>query len=264
MAETEDRRFSYDSNDNLDIRESGEEVFDEIAVHDINFCGATDRRINAYLVTPTIGHSFPGILFVHPMPGSRRTFLDEALKLAEHRICSIAVDAPWSAGMDWAKRMGDPAHDRNEFIGSIEDLRRSIDVLTSLSIVDGGRLGFVGHSLGALCGAVLSGVDRRVKNYVLMSGTSSFSEVAEANMSELKGETLSKYKRTLSDIDPIRFVPRASPSSIMFQMGRSEEAFDHQSMQALADALASRRSSNGMTPAMRSTNRHNGIATVGW
>jgi len=179
MAETNDSRFAYDADENLDIQEIGEEVFDGKAVHNITFRGATGRRISAYLVTPIVGHSFPGILFVHPLPGSRKSFLDEALKLADRRVCSIAVDAPWSGGTKWAKGMGNPEHDRTEYISTIKDLRRSIDVLTSQASVDRRRIGFVGHSLGALCGAVLSSVDRRTRAYVLMSGTTSFADVAQ-------------------------------------------------------------------------------------
>ena len=97
----------------------GEETFEGTAVHDISFRGASGSRIDAYLVTPIVGHSFPGIMFVHPLPGSRKSFLDEAVKLADRRICSLCVDAPWSRGMIWAKKMGNPEHDREEFIGVI-------------------------------------------------------------------------------------------------------------------------------------------------
>jgi dienelactone hydrolase len=132
--------------------------------------------------------------------------------------------------------MGDPEQARAELIGCIKDLRRSMDVLIAQSSVDPGRLGYVGHSLGALCGAVLSAVDRRAKAYVLMSGSASFSEVAQANMPDLKDERLDHYRQLISDIDPIRFVPLASPAKVMFQMGSKEQFFDHQRMQALAQA----------------------------
>lgn len=238
IQEDRDPRFAYETTIDLDIREEGEEAFDGIAVHDINYQGTTGNRIAAFLVTPIVGHSYPGILFVHPSPGSRESFLEEAVSLAERRICSLCVNAPWSGGMVWAKKMGDPEHDRNEFIGAIKDLRRGLDVLSSTPITDTKRLGYVGHSLGALCGAVLSGVDRRVKAYALMSGTTSFSEVAKANMPEIKGEKEAIYRKTVEDIDPILFVPNASPAKIMFQMGRSEEYFGRDKPQSLADAAS--------------------------
>jgi uncharacterized protein len=236
MAETGDPRFAYDTTENLDIREKGEEVSNGVAVHDIDFQGATGRRIEAYLVTPMVGHSFPGVLFVHPLPGSRKSFLDEAIKLAERRVCSLSVNAHWSDGTEWGTKMGDPEHDRAELIGCIKDLRRSIDVLTTQPSVDPNRIGYVGHSLGALCGAVLSAIDRRAKAYVLMSGTMSFSDVASANMPDLKDERLDRYRQAISDIDPIRFVPLAAPASVMYQMGSNEEYFDHDKMRSLAQA----------------------------
>jgi dienelactone hydrolase len=236
MAESGDPRFAYNTTDDLDIREKGEEVSNGVAVHDIDFLGTDGRRIDAYLVTPMLGHSFPGVLFVHPLPGSRKSFLEEAIKLGERRVCSLAVNAHWSEGAEWAMKMGDPEQARAELIGCIKDLRRSMDVLTSQSSVDPNRLGYVGHSLGALCGAVLSGVDRRARAYVLMSGTSSFSEVAQANMPDLKGEGLDHYRQVMADIDPVRFVPQAAPASVMFQMGSNEQYFDHQRMESLARA----------------------------
>lgn len=238
MIGSTDPRFAYDPNENLDIEEVGEEVFDGKVVHDVSFRGATGKRINAYLVTPIVGHGFPGIVFVHPLPGSRKTFLDEALRLADRRICSIVVDAVWSSGLEWAKLMGEPNHDRKEFIDAVRDIRRTFDVLTSESMVNDQRIGYVGHSLGALCGAVLSGIDRRAVAYVLMSGTTSFADFAAANMPNMTREEMTTYRDTMEDIDPVRFVRNAAPASIMFQTGNKEEYFDHRRMQALADAAS--------------------------
>ena len=237
-ADTKDPRFTYDIEANMDIREVGEEIFDGIAVHDIDVLGATGRRVSSYLVTPVKGAALPGVVLVHPLPGNRKSFLNEALNLVERRICSITVDAPWSGGMEWAKKIGDPVNDRKEFIGAIKDLRRSFDVLTSLSKIDPDRLGYVGHSLGALCGAVLSGIDRRAKAYVLMSGTSSFSEVATVNVPSLDEAKIARYRQIMSDIDPVQFVSHASPARIMFQMGKTEEYFGLRNRQALAVAAS--------------------------
>ncbi len=233
-----DPRFDYNTEADLDIHEVGEEVFDGKVVHDISYRGASGRTINAYMVTPTVGKGFPAILFVHPLPGSRKTFLDEALKLADLRICSLMVDAAWSAGMEWAKDMGNPDHDRAEFIDSVKDLRRAIDVLMSEPMVDGERLGYVGHSLGALCGALITSIDRRARAYVLMSGTVSFADVATASIPNITKEEVARYRGKVEDIDPVRFVPHAAPASVMLQMGTREEYFGHDRMQSLADAAS--------------------------
>jgi uncharacterized protein len=233
-----DARFAYNTETNLDIQEKGEEVFDGIVVHDIDFRGASGKRIAAYLITPIVGHGFPGVVMVHPLPGNRKSFLDEAIGLAGRRICSITINAPWSEGMDWGRKMGDPEHDRKEFIGMVKDLRRSLDVLTAQLVIDPRKLGYIGHSLGALCGGVLSGVDRRAKALVLMSGTTSFSEVAKVNIPDISEQEFAEYRRTMKDIDPLGFVAQAKPAKLMFQMGKQEEYFARQNMQTLADAAS--------------------------
>ena len=86
--------------------------------------------------------------------------------------------------------------------------------------------------------AELSGIDRRAKAYALMSGTTSFAEVAIANMPNMKAEEKTRYRNVVADIDPILFVPQAAPASIMFQTGRTEEHFGQEKSRSLADAAS--------------------------
>ena len=233
-----DSVFAYDMGEDLDIKERAKEVFDGIAVHDITFRGAMGTRIAAYLVNPVVGEALPGVIMVHPLPGNRRSLLDESIKLADRNVCSILIDAPWSGGINWAKKMGDPVDDRSEFIGTVKDLRRTIDVLLSHSMVNQDLLGYVGLSLGALCGGVLSGVDHRVRAYVLMSGTTSFSDVAAVKIPDMMGRRLAEYHMAVSDIDPINFVSQASPARLLIQIGSAEELFYRRKMLALAEAAS--------------------------
>ena len=90
----------------------------------------------------------------------------------------------------WGKTMGEPEHDRQEHTKTTIDLLRAVDLLTSRSEVDAGRIGYVGHSFGALFGGILAGVEKRIKAFVLMSGVGSFTDVAVANIPTLKGKAL--------------------------------------------------------------------------
>ena len=49
-------------------------------------------------------------------------------------------------------------------------MRRGADLLLARPDVDPRRLAFVGHSYNATVGAILAGVDRRFKAFVLMAG----------------------------------------------------------------------------------------------
>ncbi len=53
-----------------------------------------EKRIDAYSIKPSGEGPFPGILFVHPAPGSIDTFLDEAIALAGIVTMSLAIYVP--------------------------------------------------------------------------------------------------------------------------------------------------------------------------
>ena len=94
-------QFDYRAAQPLDLEESGVEQREGIAIHDVSYAGVASGRVEAFLVTPPGNGKFPGVIFVHPAPGNRHTFLDEAVRLAHHGAVSLLIDAPWSRGEAW-------------------------------------------------------------------------------------------------------------------------------------------------------------------
>jgi cephalosporin-C deacetylase-like acetyl esterase len=220
------RIFEYDRKSPLTIEESTVEYRNGAKVHDISYSGLDDGRIKAYLVRPNVRGSFAGIIFVHPGPGDRSNFLDEAVALANMGAVSLLINAPWAYPEFGARAMGMTAEDmRTMFIQTTKDIRRGVDLMLSQSDVDANRTGYVGHSFGALLGGILSGVEKRIQAYVLMAGTGSFTDVAVLNMSDLKGDALEEYRRTMEPIDPVRYVGHAAPSSLFFQFGLQDNFY---------------------------------------
>lgn len=166
------KMFSYNHDIPLDFKKKSTEYKNNVAIHDINYSGLTEKIINAYLVKPQGEGPFPGIIFVHPGPGSRDTFLDEAVEMAEKGAMSLLIDAPWAHDkfVDWILKLFQEGL-CEWYIQILIDLRRGIDLLTSQSDLDSNRLSYVGHSFGALFGGILTGVENRIKSYVLMAGT---------------------------------------------------------------------------------------------
>lgn len=192
--------FDYNPEFPLDSEESVIEERGGIAIHDVRYNAATGRTFGAYLVMPPGAGRFAGIIYVHPGPGSRDTFLDEAVMLARRGAVSLLVDAPWTekAVATWGRTVTNPQNAVREHILTVIGLRRGIDLLAARPEVDAARLGYVGHSFGALIGGVLSAVEMRVRAYVLMAGTGSFTDVAVLNLPDLAGEALERYRRTLA------------------------------------------------------------------
>ncbi len=145
------------------------------------------------------------------------------------------VEAPWAQAEAWGATMGEPDHDRQEHTKTVIDLLRAVDFLVSRSEVDASRIGYVGHSFGALFGGILAGVEKRIKTFVVMSGVGSFTDVAAANIPTLEGEALEEYRQGLKPIDPIHFIEDAAPAALLFQLAR-EDVFPHDTLLAYAEA----------------------------
>lgn len=229
--------FDYDAGEPPETRVTGTDV----TIRDLAYQAAPDRWVRAYLIgpfkdlrssqAPAPGRSQrAGLLFLHPGPGSRTTFLTEAVTLAGMGAVSLLVDAPWGGdgAAAWGRSLADPENAVREHILTAIGLRRGIDLLTARPDIDPERIGFVGHSFGALVGGVLVGVDRRLKAAVLMAGTGRFADIAALNMSTLRGEGLAQYRRTLAEIDPAAWVGRAAPTALLFQAGLRDEAVTYE------------------------------------
>jgi len=226
--------FSYNKNlplnfeEKLDLEKNKLEHrdnIDNIPIFDISYNGAK-KRVNAYLIKSSEKKLSKGVIFVHPSPGDRLTFLHEALELAQKGVTSLLIDAPWANPPEFIKialnGVENPEEYRQFLIQTAIDFRRALDLLNSLDCIDSSRIGFVGHSFGALFGGILSGIEKRIKTYILMAGVGSFTDVALLNVPDLKGEKLDRFRKAVYPVDPVRYVSHAAPSSLFYQFGTQD------------------------------------------
>ena len=112
-------------------------------------------------------------------------------------------------------------------------VRRGIDLLRRRVDVDPGRIGFVGWSAGARAGAILAGVEPRLRAVVLMSGgatpISSYAARAPASLRP----TIRRYLRI---VDPLHYVGRAAPSRLLLQNGRRDQVVPRPALEAMVRA----------------------------
>jgi dienelactone hydrolase len=190
--------FDYDPQLPLDIEEIT--IIDKenaISVHDISYNGTADYRVPAYLVVPPGEGPFPGVLFMHQGFGSRNSFLDEAVDLANKGVVSLLVHHDsWRAEAD-------------NYHQIVVSLRRGVDLLAARQGVDSGRLGYVGHSWGATFGGILADVDGRFRTYILIAGVPSFSVIWD--------------KAELVPFDGIQYIGQAAPAPLFFQLANQDE-----------------------------------------
>lgn len=214
--------FSYDVKAPA-VRELGVEARPGAAVHDVAFDGSAGREIRAYLVVPDGGPApHAGILYVHWLgeeKSDRTEFLDEAVELAKKGAVSLLINTPWSAPK-WFETRTCQA-DYGSSIEQVRDLRRALDVLVAQPGVDPARIGYVGHDFGAMYGVLMGAADPRPKAFVLIAGTTHFSDWFLLGAPP-KEQDKAAYLRQMAELDPIRFVGELAPRPILFQFANKD------------------------------------------
>jgi dienelactone hydrolase len=240
--------FDYEQKAPLDVREVDVINRKGVRIYDITYASPKSGRVTAYLVTPAKSGRFPAVVFGHWSYGTRTEFLPEAMMYARAGVVSLLVDdlgarpAPWRRNAPFTQ----PEAVRENFIQSVVDLRRGIDVMQARSDVDPNRIAYVGHSSGAHWGAILAAVDRRLKTVVLMAGVpaeatilmeSDDPEFVDLRQSTPK-EQLDNYLTMIGPLDAIKYVAHAAPTPILFQFARFEQYFNEKAMQRYAGAAS--------------------------
>jgi hypothetical protein len=73
-------------------------------------------------------------------------------------------------------------------------------------------------------GAIMSGVDKRVKAYIFMAPIGSFSYWSLAYWLRKKEEPFKvAYRQSLNPVDPVGQISRAAPAKLLFQFANSDE-----------------------------------------
>src|SRR5579859_1789738 len=225
-------RFDYDSHSGLDVRNVNIEKRGDVMLIEINYSGASDDRVPAYLVLPHGGGDHPAIIWGHWLKkgsplANKDEFLEEALVLARAGVVSVLVDAP-QARHDFPPLASDLLEGVKQQSEAAEhqviDLRRAVDLLLVRKDVDRRRIAYVGHSWDAHIGAILAGVETRICCYVLMaSGYSDEEDVFRSpddpTRKQLGDDAVRQYFRDYAFDDPAHFLGHTDQESIFLQFG---------------------------------------------
>jgi dienelactone hydrolase len=217
--------FAYDEKAPFDLKDVATETRNSATIRTSTFVNTAGGRTGAYLVTPSAAGRHAGILYVHwydpeSADSNKTQFLPEAVDNAGRGVVSLLIDTMWSEPTWFDTR--DPAKDYDSSVQQVKDLRRAMDLLLAQPTVEPGRVAYVGHDFGAMYGSVVAGIDRRAKAYVFMAGTGLFSDWFLLG-SKLQGADRQAVIDKLKPLAPVRFVAEASPSSVLFQFGTTDQ-----------------------------------------
>jgi dienelactone hydrolase len=227
------RHFDYDQKAALGLKEIGIEHRGDAAVHDISYSSPKGGVVPAYLVVPKGKGPFAAVVWGHwywknsPMR-NRKEFLDEAVALAQAGVVSLLTDGP--IARPGHVEIKDPLDEQNatDFLQQVIDMRRGVDLLLARKDVDAKRIAFVGHSYNAGVGAILAGVDRRFKAFVLMAGsmsdelskqTKEFQEFRQ----KVGADRLDAFMAKYAWLDQGKYVSHAAPAVVFLQYATQEK-----------------------------------------
>lgn len=227
--------YAYDRAAPVDYRDGG--VLNEeypVKIHDVSFAGPKGR-VPAFLIVPPGRGPYPAAIYLHGAGQDRRAFVLPATWLAGRRAVALLVESPFSPNRGAPLGEGLPAirGERDRTVQEVIELRRAVDVLQSLPQVDDDRIGFVGYSAGARSGAILSGVERRIRAFVLMSGGE---EPVEDYVRLVAEKDRPTVRRLLEETDGLKYIARARPAKLLFQAGRRDEVVPRKALEALIRA----------------------------
>ncbi len=233
VAPPPEAHFAYDPKAPLDAVTTAVETRGDVVIQDLTYASPKGGRVPAYLVVPSGRGPFAAVLWGHwywensPMKG-RRQFLDEAVVLARSGVVSLLTDGPVARAGYVPDRTPLNEKQFTDLVQQVVDMRRGADLLLARPEVDPRRLAYVGHSYNAAVGAILAGVDRRFKAFVLMAGA--LSDKVDLGSAEYR-----KYRDKVGPIrfdafmsahawaDPGPYVARAAPATVFLQYATKED-----------------------------------------
>src|SRR5262245_10793460 len=212
--------YNYDKSIPLELEQKDVNDRNGIRIYWVSFTVKKGNRADGILIVPQGSDKRrPGIIWMHS--GGPFFWFSDALLMAQTGAISLIV----------SPKFGSPdlpaAQYRDVMIGAVISIRRAVDLLGARSDVDPGKIGYVGHSFGALMGAVAVAVDKRFKAAVFEVGLPGMSYHLRnspvgwaVDHRKMLGSELEPYLKVISPVDAIHYVGHLSPTSLLFQSAR--------------------------------------------
>jgi len=192
-------------------------------VINVTFLSAHGERVPAKLWMPqwaTAKNKTPVIFWLHGYGGNKD--IDDAVfwGLSSLGSAFMALDAQYHGDRrdpDKAMYSLDLMQDRYALAQTVLDYRRAIDFISQFPNVDTTRIGILGGSMGGIVGAMLAGVDDRIKVSVIIVGAGHWSEMLKLSDHQtapaLRDYLHGHYQmidRILMPVDPLTLIHRVS------------------------------------------------------
>jgi hypothetical protein len=229
--------FAYDMSLPLDIREHEVAVRNGIRVALVSYAVVPGVRADGLLINPPAMTPAAAIVWVHS--GGMFEQLPDAMLMAQVGAVSLLINPILP---DWSP----PAEGwRTAMVRSVVSVRRGIDLLITRRGINARRLGFVGHSYGALMGVDAVAVDRRFRAAVFEVGLAGMTVHIRtapvpfaAEVRKRFGAGLDEAMAVIEPLDAIHYVGSLAPTHLLFQSAHLDPGISDEQAQQFFDAAS--------------------------
>lgn len=198
-------------------------------VEEITFPSPSGDKVTGVFGRPKEEGKYPCILLLHGYTANKESImLQFAINLVKQGFAVLALDAPRHGGRRTAQGLGEFKDFFQITRDGCVDYRIALDWLGKRKDVDSSRIGLIGYSMGAMMGAVLGGVDSRVKALVLCVG----GDVAANLMKIAKDED----KEKLAISSPSLFIGHIAPRPVLLLNGKNDTVVKPETTKLLMNA----------------------------
>jgi cephalosporin-C deacetylase-like acetyl esterase len=219
-------------------------ALDKAIIDDVTFKGCQGNLISAYLVSPLTPklEKRPAILYVHwydprVANSNRDEFLNEAKRMAQQGAVSLLVSTFWSVpGGTYHERRWQ--NDYQNTLNQTNDLLHAVNLLRSFkNEVDATRIAYVGHDYGASFGALVAGIDGKIKGFVLEAGTPRLTDwyIYGSASGVPNGEEAQQFIASFKAIEPEMMLAKTN-AQILLQYAKDDPFITPENAQALQKA----------------------------
>jgi cephalosporin-C deacetylase-like acetyl esterase len=191
------------------------------------------EKVPALLFLPKRAKTpIPVVVLQHGLNRTKEDMLNDSMKagLVQSGFAGFAIDAALHGERKPPGKEPMTAFfsaDKTPIYQTVADLRRGLDYLATVPEVDSKRIGYYGVSMGGMLGALVAGLDTRIKAPVLVLAWGDYGTLMET--SDLLNQAASStiltpelVRQFMADVDPIYFVGHISPRPVLMQNGKTD------------------------------------------
>src|SRR5579871_6563895 len=245
--------YAYDSN--LPLRTEIKPLDQEASAvrYSLRYDSIHDQRVTAILALPKgAAPPYPAVLLVHGSGGSKDTSYIHwsSSALTAQGFATLSIDTQYHGERARSDRSGeihmpDSYTMRDAWVQTVVDLRRAVDYLQTRPDIRKDKIGYLGFSQGAMLGAVLGGVEARVRVFCLaVPGGGFVNIVAHIDRDpvlkahwpvENTPEVMRRVEEIANITDPIYYIGKIPPRTLLIIVAKYDEIIPPEASEALVE-----------------------------